>query len=118
MYASLRRDGSEQIFSFWGHAESDKIAPGSGLFVSQSGVLANHHFVLSVHHPQYEFAAGNYRIEVFARLAGRSVPLKLASIEIVLRDVQATALCSGSGVLFELEPSKQVYVGHVETRTR
>lgn len=116
-YAKLLRDDAEQVFSFWGHGETSKLAPGSGLFVAQSGVSANHHFVLSVHRPAYEFAAGNYTVEVFARLAGNSTPIKLASIAIIVSDSHAAALRGGSGVLFELEPDKQVYVGHIDDRT-
>lgn len=116
MYAKLLRGDHEQIFSFWGHAETDKIAPGSGLFVAQSGVLANHHFVLSMLQPAYEFVAGEYKVEVFARLAGGSMPIKLVGIAISMSESQAGALRDGAGVLFELEPDKQVYVGHVDNQ--
>jgi len=118
MYVKLYRDDVAETFSFWGYGETEKISPGSGLFVSESGVAANHHFVMSAHQPAFDFAAGNYRIEVFARLAGESKPLKLADIAFTVEAPQAASLSVGTGVLFELLPDAQKYVGHVDSRNR
>ena len=116
MYAKLLRDGAEQTFGFWGYGETDKITPGSGLYVGQAGVTVNHHFVLSVHQPAYEFVKGDYTIEVFARLVGRSAPIRLSRIRLFVDDQQATALRASSGVLFELQPDSETYVGHSRDR--
>lgn len=116
MYAKLRRGNVVETFSFWGHGETDKLSPGSGLFVSQSGVVANHHFVLSIHQPAFTFTADDYHVEVFARLAGKSQPAKLAQITLALDAQQAEALGRGAGVLFELLPDTQRYVGHIDNR--
>jgi hypothetical protein len=116
MYAKVRRGDAEQTFSFWGYGETNKLNPGSGLYVGQTGVAANHHFVLSVHHPDYAFDAGNYTIQVFARLVGESVPIRLSEIGITLGKEHAAALANKAGVLFELDPDRQIYVGHVNDR--
>lgn len=116
MYAKLLRGNVVETFSFWGHGETEKLSPGSGLFVSQSGVVANHHFVLSVHQPAFNFAAGDYRVELFARLAGKARPTKLTQIALAVDAQQAEALGRGVGVLFELLPDTQCYVGHVADR--
>jgi hypothetical protein len=71
---------------------------------------------LSVHQAAFDFAAGDYLIEVFARLAGKSQPLKLANIALTVEAQQAAALGKGVGVLFELLPDTQRYVGHVDSR--
>ena len=70
MHVKLCRAGSEQIFSFWGYGETKNITPGSGLFVGPTGVALNHHFVLSVQHPDYQFDAGPYSVLVFGELSG------------------------------------------------
>lgn len=62
LYAKLIRGGTEQVFGFWGYAATTEISPGSGLYVSQTGVSANHHFVLSEQYSGYEFVAGDYTI--------------------------------------------------------
>ena len=116
MHAKLLRDGTEQTFSFWGYGETDKLTPGSGLYVGQAGVTVNHHFVLSVHKSAYEFVAGNYTIEVFAQLVGRSTPIQLSRISLVVDHPQATALLARNGVLFEFQQDSGTYVGHVNDR--
>jgi hypothetical protein len=71
MYAKVRRNNNERIFSFWGYTETEKLSPGSGLHVSQTGLAANHHFVLSVHEDDYRFEPGAYEIDVIADVVGR-----------------------------------------------
>jgi hypothetical protein len=112
MYVKLRRAGSEQIFSFWGYGETTKLTPGSGLFVGQTGVSYNHHFVLSVQHPDYEFVAGHYSIDVFARVVGRRSAIRLAEISLSVSNGDAGALRGKLGVLYELAWNGEGYVGH------
>lgn len=116
MYVKLRRGDVERTFGFWGYGEATKLSPGSGLYVSQAGVAANHHFVLSVHQPHYEFAAGEYIVRVYARQVGEHEPVLLTEIRLVLDERHAAALSNKSGVLFELEPDTQAYAGHPSER--
>ena len=100
MYVKLCRGGSEQIFSFWGYGETNKLTAGGGLFVEQTGIALNHHFVLSVQHTGYQFVEGAYSILVFARVVGRSTPIKLYTISLKLSKVDAgTYLAGGVGIL-------------------
>ena len=116
MYAKLDHGGKEEAFSFWGHGETTKLTPGSGLYVGKDGVAANHHFVLSMDRPPYEFTGGKYVISVFARLVGRRKPVELAEIEIGLKDELVVALSQRHGVLFELGSDNQGYIGHKSER--
>jgi hypothetical protein len=115
LFVKLRRGTAEQTFGFWGYS-TDKLTHGSGLYVPQTGVVADHHFVQSVHQHMYEFAAGTYAIDVFARLAGKTALRKLAQVEVELTRDQAAALSEGKGVMFELMPEQVQYVGHIRTR--
>jgi hypothetical protein len=117
MYAKLRRGNTEQVFGFWGYGETTKLSPGSGLYVGQTGVSANHHFVLSVHEGGYEFVAGDYTIQVFARLAGAPRPTLLSEVTLTLNERNVATLAKQGGVLFELEPSTQTYAGHGSHRS-
>ena len=90
MYVKLSQNGSEQTFSFWGYGETNKLTPGSGLFVAQTGIALNHHFVLSVHHTGYQFVDGPYSTVVFARVVGRSTPIKLDAISLTLSKAHAS----------------------------
>jgi hypothetical protein len=112
MYIKLCQNGSEQFFSFWGYGETSKLTAGSGLFVGQTGIALNHHFVLSAQHTGYQFVDGQYSIIVFARIAGRSTPLKLAAISLTLSQAHAVALAANLGILFELGWDTGQYTGH------
>lgn len=116
MYVVLqRRDGVRRTFSFWGYDEGAKLVPGSGLYVSRSGVAANHHFVLSAHEEAYQFDPSDYTIELFARLVANADPVKLSTIEIGLSIANAHMLGKGSGILFERLPETGEYIGHVNS---
>lgn len=116
MFAKLTRAGSEQIFGFWGYGETTRLSVGSGLFVGQTGVAVNHHFVLSVHEAEYRFIAGTYTVEVFARLAGIRAPRRLQKVEIIVTEGHVDALRQHEGVLFELNPDGIGYSGHARSR--
>jgi len=116
MYVTLRHHrGGSRTFSFWGYDEGAKLVPGSGLYVSRSGVVANHHFVQSIHEMPYSFKPGRYAVEVFARLVGRRQPVKLSAINVDLSDANAHSLNGKSGILFELSPETGEYVGHINS---
>lgn len=112
MFAKLQHEGIEQVFSFWGYGETNQLVPGSGLYVGQTGVAANHHFVLSVHQSAYEFASGDYHIEVFVRLVGGKTPVRLIKFSLSLSREHADILARHGGVLFELNPDGGGYLGH------
>jgi hypothetical protein len=111
MYVNVRRDGDEQIFSFWGYGETEKLSPGSGLHASRTGLAANHHFVLSAHEDLYFFKPGAYEIDVIADVVGNQRPIKLATIQLFLSESLATALEGQEGVLFERRIGGE-YEGH------
>jgi hypothetical protein len=112
MFIKLRHEGSEQVFSFWGYGETKQLVPGSGLYVGQTGIAVNHHFVLSVHQPDYEFTVGDYAIEVFVRMVGKKQPIRLAVVTVSVTEEHAVVLARRGGVLFETNPDGRGYVGH------
>jgi hypothetical protein len=116
MYVKLRRGDSQQIFSFWGYGETNKLTAGSGLFVGQAGIALNHHFVLPVQHTSYEFVEGPYSIHVLARVVGKSRPISLDTISLTLSRIDArTYLAGGVGILFELDWETGKYHGREYT---
>lgn len=115
MHAKVRHSNDERVFSFWGYGETEKLSPGSGLYVSRTGLAANHHFVLSVHEDPYHFETGSYEIDVIVEVVGRRKPLKLATIKILLPDQLANALERHEGVLFERMIGGE-YEGHAQKR--
>jgi hypothetical protein len=79
-------------------------------------VAVNHHFVLSVYEPSYEFVSGAYTVEVFARLAGKPKPQRLQGVEITVTEEHTTAPQRREDVLFDLNPEGDAYSGHARPR--
>lgn len=115
MYVQALRDGIARSFSFWGYGETEKLSPGSGLYVSRTGLAANHHFVLSIHEDEYQFEPGSYTITVYARVVGRRKPLKLSTLSITLNAELASELRDHRGALFERNLDGH-YEGHARDR--
>ena len=117
MYVKISRGEKTENFSFWGYGESHNLVPGSGLYVGKTGISANHHFVLSIDKPAYEFGQGDYKIDVYAKVFGIHAIAKLSTVKVSLTAANADALAEHNGVLFELSPETQNYVGHLNNRT-
>jgi hypothetical protein len=111
MFVRIAGPQSERLFTFWGYGETKALSAGSGLFVSQTGIALNHHFVSSVHDEPYLFAAGCYTIEVMAKVIPRRRPITLQNIAIELTDDQAFSLADRKGILFERDPIAGTFKG-------
>jgi hypothetical protein len=114
MFVKVRNSSGERVFSFWGYGETEKLTAGSGLHISQTGIAANHHFVLSVHEHDYHFDAGQYDIDVFANVVGHKNAVRLSTIRLTLSPKLAGSLANHAGVLFERNISGD-YEGHSRT---
>jgi len=69
MYVALSRNETRQNFNIWVYGDG-KLVRGSGLFVGETGVEANHHFLIPRDGSAFCFTEGRYRLEVFAKLLG------------------------------------------------
>ena len=92
MFARVTTNYGSYLFDFWGHTESGKLTLGSGLFVGQTGVTADHHFNPRRDAMEFIFVDGSYHIELFAKIVGVKHPIKLKEIEFTLDGLQAASL--------------------------
>src|SRR5438105_4780334 len=69
MHVGLSRNETLQNFNIWVYG-NEKLVRGSGLFVGETGVAANHHFLAPKDGSSFCFTEGMYRLNVFARLLG------------------------------------------------
>jgi hypothetical protein len=69
MFIRLRRGETAQNFNIWVYGDS-KLQRGSGLFIPETGISSNHHFLLPSDGARFEFLTGRYGLEVFAVLVG------------------------------------------------
>src|SRR5712691_8053332 len=78
MHVALFRNESQQNFNIWVYGD-ERLVRGSGLFVGETGVAANHHFLTPRDGSGFRFTEGRYRLEVFAHLLGDKVKIRFFS---------------------------------------
>ncbi|MDI7774500.1 hypothetical protein [Asticcacaulis sp. EMRT-3] len=116
MHVTLSRNESHQNFSVWVYGE-EKLVRGSGLFVGETGIAANHHFLTPKDGSPFKFLPGRCELRVFARLLGERRQKLLLSQVLELSSDSAAALNEpGNGVYFDWGPDSSSYLQHVEHR--
>jgi hypothetical protein len=117
MYVALSRNETHQNFNIWVYGEREKLVRGSGLFVGETGVAANHHFLTPKDATSFRFVASDYRVEVFAHLLGdRNRTLLFSQTLDVTSEVAAMLEEPGTGLHFDWGPDASRYLSHVDKR--
>ncbi len=106
----------EHLFDFWSHGEKGQLSRGSGLFVGQTGVVQDNHFLLRRGAPDFLFWDGDYRITVCASILGRRKPTALMEVAVTLDGQQSAELIQilDAGIFFDWDAEAHLYTGHVE----
>lgn len=118
LFARTRSGGSEYTFPVWGMDADSKLVRGGGLLVAKGGVVAWHHFVASSSGPGVSFGPGEYEVQVFARVHGRSRPVKLWSRTLAVSDAVAPTTHDGSEqVWFDRLPEADEFEARRESRS-
>jgi hypothetical protein len=101
MFVSLSRNETRQNFNIWVYG-NEKLVRGSGLFVGENGVEANHHFLIPRDGNNFRFSDGRYQMEVFAKLLGARRPKLLFSQTLeISRDAAASLEQPNAGLYFD-----------------
>lgn len=115
MYASLSRNETHQNFNIWVHGEREKLVRGSGLYVGETGVAANHHFLTPSDENGFRFTEGKYRLDVYAHLLGDGNPTLLFSEMLEVSVELATTLKEpDAGLYFDWGPDSSRYLTHID----
>ena len=102
LHLALYHNETHQNFTTWVYGERDQLMLGSGLFVGETGIAANHHF-LAPDDSQFRYTEGQYRVDVIARLHGDRDSKLVFSQELTISCEGAAALadpapaCTSSG---------------------
>lgn len=99
MFLRLRRGETQQNFNVW-HHDDKELERGCGLFVGQEGVAMNHHFVMPSDIKAFDFAAGEYELEIFGKICGKGAALLLSTIRLSVDALEAEQLRKPSQNLF------------------
>ena len=110
MYVRVRRGEATQNFNIWTYGEKGSLVRGSGLFIPETGVATNHHFLLPADCTSFQFSSGDYIVEVFASLVGDRVAHLLYSIKLEVTSQQAAAIKDDDhGLYFDWGPDSAKY---------
>ncbi len=117
MHVSLTRNESRQNFPVWIYGD-DKLVRGSGLFVGEDGIAANHHFLTLIDESKFEFAAGRYHLSVYAKILGEKEHRLLFRQELEITGTHAAELKQPhTGIYFDWGPDASRYLPYTDKRT-
>jgi hypothetical protein len=115
IYVRLTRGETSQSFSIWVYGDKGDLHRGSGLYVPESGIEANHHFLLPADGTAFQFLPGTYTISVFATVVGVKGPRLLHSDKLELGAAESDALRNtNQGVYFDMGPESGSYHSHIK----
>lgn len=116
MHLRLKRSETVQNFNIWVYGD-EKLTRGSGLFVGESGIATNHHFLTPKDANNFSFTAGDYSVSVYARTLGKENEKLLWSQELTVTADQAMELKNPvAGIYFDWGPDSRKYLPHVEMK--
>lgn len=114
LYATLTHEETRQNFNVWVYGE-DKLVRGSGLHVSDVGVVTNHHFLLPADFSDFRWKGGRYKLAVFAELLGDKNPIQLTSVFLEMSADEAGSITSMQcGMYYDWGPQAGRYISHLE----
>jgi len=116
MHVALSRNETLQNFNIWVYGD-DRLVRGSGLFLGETGIAANHHFLVPNDSTSFRFVEGRFKLEVFARLLGNKAQTLLFSQNLeISRDTAASLAEPKAGLYFDWGPDSNRYMPHVDQR--
>ncbi len=116
MHVSLSRNETQQNFNIWVYGD-ERLVRGSGLFVGETGVAANHHFLAPRDASSFRFTEGRYRMDVYAQLLGdRSRKLLFSQTLEISREMATKLEESDCGLYYDWGPDSSRYLPHVDRR--
>jgi hypothetical protein len=117
MHVALSRNETHQNFNIWVYGERGKLVRGSGLFVGETGISADHHFLAPDDGNAFCFTEGRYRLDVFAHLLSDPKPIRLFSQALeISRDIATALEERNAGLYFDWGPDASRYLPHVDKR--
>lgn len=116
LHVAIAKNETHQSFNIW-VCGNEKLARGSGLFVGETGIEANHHFVAPPDASSFRFSEGQYQLQVFAHLLGDRKRIQLFDQTLTITQEAAAKLSAANvGIYFDWGPDSSRYISHVEDR--
>jgi hypothetical protein len=117
MFIRLQKGESIQNFNVWVY-DNIGLVRGSGLYINQSGIACNHHFLLPKDGLDYVFKAGEYILQVFVETVNQK-PKQIFEQRLSLTQSQQEMMTNKkAGIYFDWAPNTQNYFPSIDTRLR
>jgi hypothetical protein len=117
MFIRLQRGESTQNFNVWVYGQNELVR-GSGLYINQSGIASNHHFLLPKDGLDYDFKAGEYNLQLFVETVDQKPQLIFEQNLSLTQLEQETMLNKRAGIYFDWAPNTQNYFPSLDIRPR
>jgi hypothetical protein len=115
MFVTLTCEDIVQDFTVWTYGERNQLVRGSGIFVGETGVEANHHFLISKNAQLFAFIAGRYRLDVYAHLLGDPDRRLLFSQTLEVSEENSEAIGhNDAGLYFDWDPQEMRYRDYLD----
>ena len=109
MFVRLHRGETRQNFNIWVYGD-EHLGRGAGVFVPETGVVTNQHFVISPD-AKFEFTAGDYLLQIFATEARRNKMHLLFSVSLEISPIIYDKLRQPDhGLYFDWRPDSGRYL--------
>jgi hypothetical protein len=116
MFVEVSKGETIINFPIWVLGE-ERLARGGGLFVGEQGAIANHHFLQSRETEKWVFRSGDYRLQVYAQLAGKKAAELLFETILTISSDQSKELeTSNTAIFFDWGPKSRSYLSHIDRR--
>lgn len=116
LHATLTKGETRQNFNIWVYGDKSLLR-GSGLFVGETGIAANHHFMTTKDATEFQFTAGRYRLDIVAQLVGDKATVTLLSEALEITPDLAQALDDQhTGLYFDWGPDSKGYIPHLDKK--
>ncbi len=116
LHVRIKCDDYKKDLKIWVYGNRDKLMRGSGLFIPQTGLTFDHHFLLSKNSEVFEISSGDYNITIFANLVGEDKAVELYEFNLTIESLEAGALMIDDdlGIYFDWDPDAQTYDAHLK----
>lgn len=113
MFIRLQREETVQDFNVWVYDDKGLVR-GSGLFISKTGLSANHHFLMPKDGVSYEFFPGSYLLQLFVETVNKT-SAKIFEQVLIITPEQHKAMSEKSiGLYYDWAPNTGNYLAHLD----
>jgi hypothetical protein len=115
MFVTIHRGETRQSFNVWAYGDKGLLR-GSGLFVPESGIATNHHFLPPSDGTNFSFVAGDYVLDVVVTEVGRKAKSLFSTTLHITPELADKVRQDDNGIYFDWGPDSRRYHSHVRPR--